>query len=107
MGIKLIKKTPEALRPLKVMEKDLVYVPDFTNETGLADLVGDIHAQYVNDEEGWAGDATCFSSIPRVMELDGFPYLIAIGGSDTIFAFQSQSDRDCVVSDYLPDPAAW
>lgn len=111
MGIKLIKKTQEKLTELPTVEKDLVYVPGFTNEKGLAGLVGAIHAQYTEaqnggEESGWDGDATCYSSIPLVMELTDFPYLIAIGGSDTVFAFQSESDRDCIISDYLPDPEA-
>lgn len=103
MGIKLIKKN-EGLRDLKTFKKDLVYVPEFTNEAGLNDVVQDIHAQYKNGEDGWEGDAQSFSSIQRVMELTDFPYLIAIGGSDTLFAFQSKSDRDCILSDYLRDP---
>lgn len=112
MGIKLIKKTQEKLTKLPTVKKDLVYVPGFTNEKGLADLVWDIHAQFKNaqnggEESGWDGDATCYSSVPRVMELTDFPYLIAIGGSDTLFAFQSKLDRDCILSDYLPDPEAW
>ena len=111
MGIKLIKKTQEKLTKLPTVEKDLVYVPGFTNEAGLTDLVWDIHAQYKNaqgggEESGWDGDATCFSSVSSIMDLD-YPYLIAIGGSDTLFAFQSKSDRDCILSDYLPDPEAW
>lgn len=104
MGIKLIKKNNEALRDLKTFKKDLVFVPEFTNEKALSDLVWDIHAQYKNGEDGWEGDAQSFSSIQRVMELTDFPYLIAIGGSDTLFAFQSESDRDCILSDYLRDP---
>ena len=114
MGIKLIKKTNkkgEALRNLKTFKKDLVYVPEFTNEKGLSDLVWDIHSQYKNaqnggEESGWDGDAQSFSSVPRTMELTDFPYLIAIGGSHTLFAFQSQSDRDCILNDYLRDPDA-
>ena len=99
------KKAGEALANLKTFKKDLVYVPEFKNEGALADLVWDIHAQYMNGEDGWEGDAQCFSSVQRVMELTDFPYLIAIGGSDTLYAFESKSDRDCIVSDYLPDPA--
>ncbi len=106
MGIKLVKKAGEALADLKTFKKDLVYVPEFTNEKALAGLVWDIHAQYKNGEDGWEGDATCSSYVPDIMALTDFPYLIAIGGSDTLFAFQSKSDRDCVVSDYLPDPGA-
>jgi hypothetical protein len=106
MGIKMIKKAGEALVPLKTFKKDLVYVPEFKNEAGLTDLVWDIHAMYKNGEEGWDGDATCFSSVSSIMDLTDFPYLIAIGGSDTLFAFQSKTDRDCIVSDYLPDPDA-
>ena len=104
MGIKLIKKNNEALHNLSTFKKDLVYVPEFTNESGLNDLISDIHAQYKNGEDGWEGDAQAFSSIPRVMELTDFPYLIAIGDSDTLFAFQSKSDRDCILNDYLRDP---
>ncbi len=104
MGIKLVKKAGEALVPLKTFKKDLVFAPEFTNEKSLNDLVQDIHAQYKNGEDGWEGDAQSFSSIRRVMELTDFPYLIAIGGSDTLFAFQSKSDRDAIISDYLPDP---
>ena len=104
MGIKLIKKSNEGLRDLKTFKKDLVYVPEFTNESGLNDVVQDIHALYKNGEDGWEGDAQSFSSIQRVMELADYPYLIAIGDSDTLFAFQSKSDRDVIVSDYLRDP---
>ncbi len=98
------KKKREGLRDLKTFKKDLVYVPEFTNEAGLNDVVQYIHAQYKNGEDGWGGDAQSFSSIQRVMELTDFPYLIAIGGSDTLFAFQSKSDRDCILLDYLRDP---
>lgn len=98
------KKKREGLRDLKTFKKDLVYVPEFTNEAGLNGVVQDIHAQYKNGEDGWGGDAQSFSSIQRVMELADFPYLIAIGGSDTLFAFQSKSDRDCILLDYLRDP---
>lgn len=106
MGIKLIKKTNkkgEALRDLKTFKKDLVYVPEFTNEKALSDLVEDIHALFKNGEEGWEGDAHV-ARLPAAMALTDFPYLIAIGGSDTLFAFQSKSDRDCILSDYLRDP---
>lgn len=111
MGIKLIKKTQEKLTKLPTVEKDLAYVPGFTNEKGLADLVQDIHAQYKEaqnggEESGWEGNAIS-APLSEVMELTDFPYLIAIGGSDTVFAFQSKSDRDCIISDYLPDPEAW
>ena len=107
MGIKLIKKTNkkgEALRNLQTFKKDLVYVPEFTNEKVLSDLVWDIHAQHKNGEDGWEGDAQSFSSVPRIMELTDYPYLIAIGDSHTLFAFQSKEDRDCILSDYLRDP---
>ena len=107
MEIKLIKKKQEGLRNVKTFKKDLVFVPEFTNEKGLNDVVSDIHAQYKNGEDGWEGDAQSFSSIPSVMELTDFPYLISIGGSDTLFAFQSKSDRDCIIDDYLSDPEAW
>lgn len=103
MGIKLIKKTNEGLRDLKTFKKDLVYVPEFTNEAGLNDVVQDIHAQYKNGEDGWDGDAHV-GLLTSVMALTDFPYLIAIGGSDTLFAFQSKSDRDCILNDYLRDP---
>lgn len=107
MGIKMIKKAGEALVPLKTFKKDLVYVPEFTHTKDLQELVDDIHTMYQNGEDGWGGDAQSFSSIQRVMELTDFPYLIAIGGSDTLFAFQSESDRDCILSDYLSDPGMW
>lgn len=103
MGIKLIKKTNEGLRDLKTFKKDLVYVPEFTNEAGLNDVVQDIHAQFKNGEDGWDGDAHV-ARLPTAMALTDFPYLIAIGGSDTLFAFQSKSDRDCILNDYLRDP---
>lgn len=97
---------------MKIEQKDLIYVPEFINESGLADLVWDIHAQFKNaqnggEESGWDGDATCYSSIQRVMELTDFPYLISIGNSDTVFAFTSKLDRDCVLSDYIPDTSVW
>lgn len=103
MGIKLIKKKREGLRDLKTFKKDLVFVPEFTNEKGLNDVVQDIHAQYKNGEDGWEGDARV-ARLPAAMALTDFPYLIAIGGSDTLFAFQSKSDRDCILNDYLRDP---
>lgn len=106
MGIKLIKKTNkkgEALRNLQTFKKDLVCVPEFTNEKGLNDIVQDIHAQFKNGEDGWDGDAHV-ARLPAAMALTDFPYLIAIGGSDSLFAFQSKSDRDCILSDYLRDP---
>ena len=102
MGIKLIKKN-EGLRNLKTFKKDLVYVPEFTNERGLQELVGDIHSMYKNGEEGWDGDA-CWSILKNVVDLTDYPYLIAIGGSNMIFAFTSESDRDCILMDYLRDP---
>lgn len=109
MGIKLVKKNNEALRDLKTFKKDLVYVPEFTNPQALSDLVWDIHAQYKNGEDGWEGDAQSYSSIQRVMELTDYPYLIVVGNKDTrfgdtIYAFQSKSDRDCILNDYLRDP---
>lgn len=105
MGIKLIKKTKkgEALRNLKTFKKDLVYVPEFTNEKGLNGIVQDIHAQFKNGEDGWDGDAHA-ARLPAAMALTDFPYLIAIGNSDSLFAFQSKSDRDCILNDYLRDP---
>lgn len=105
MGIKLVKKMGEGLRNLKTFKKDLVYVPEFTNEKALADLVWDIHAQYKNGEDGWDGDATCSSYLHDIMALTEYPYLIAIGDSDTLFAFTTKSDRDCIISDYLRDTA--
>lgn len=104
MGIKLIKKSREGLRDLKTFKKDLVYVPEFTNEKGLNDVVQDIHEQYKNGEDGWDGDAHV-AQLPAAMALTDFPYLIAIGGSDTLFAFTSKDDRDCILNDYLRDPA--
>ena len=92
---------------MKTEQKDLIYVPEFINESGLNDLVQDIHAQHENGEDGWEGDAQSFSSVPSVMKLADFPYLIAIGNSDTIFAFTSKLDRDCVISDYLSDIDVW
>lgn len=102
MAIKLIKKNNEGLRNLQTFKKDLVYVPEFTNEKGLNDLVWDIHAQYKNGEDGWEGDAHV-ARLPAAMALTDFPYLIVIGDSDTLFAFTSKSDRDCIISDYLRD----
>ena len=103
MGIRLIKKNREGLRDLKTFKKDLVYVPEFTNEKGLQELVADIHDQYKNGEDGWDGDAHV-ALLPAAMALTDFPYLISIGGSNTLFAFQSKSDRDVILSDYLRDP---
>ena len=97
------KKAVEGLRNLRTFKKDLVYVPEFEDEKALTDLIWDIHTMYKNGEEGWDGDATCYSSVPRIMDLTEYPYMIAIGESSTLFAFTSKSDRDCVVSDYLPD----
>lgn len=97
------KKKHEGLRDLKTFKKDLVYVPEFANEKALADLVVDIHDLFKDGEEGWDGDAHV-AQLPAAMALTDFPYLIAIGGSDTLFAFQSKSDRDCILNDYLRDP---
>lgn len=105
MGIKMIKKAGEALVPLKTFKTNMIYVPEFKNERGLQALVADIHAMYKNGEEGWDGDA-CWSILKNVVDLSDYPYLIAIGGSNMVFAFQSKTDRDCIVSDYLPDPDA-
>lgn len=107
MGIKMIKKAGEALVPLKTFKKDLVYVPEFTNTKALQELIGDIHIMYQNGEEGWDGDAVNFTSNPLVLESSDYPYLLVVGGdfAESMFAFQSKSDRDCIVSDYLPDPA--
>lgn len=109
MAIKI--KVRESLSPMPVEKKDLVYVPKFINESGLNDLVWDIHAQYKNaangeEESGWEGDARAFS-FRSAMKATEFKYLIAIGNSDTIFAFTSKLDRDCVLSDYLPDSDVW
>lgn len=106
MGIKFIKKEREALANLKTFKKDLVYVPEFTNTKALRELIDDIHTMYQYGEEGWEGDAVSFSSYPRVLESSDYPYLLVAGGdfSESMYAFQSKSDRDCIVSDYLPDP---
>ena len=111
MRINLIKKTQEGRRPLSVEKKSITYVPHFTNEKGLSDLVADIHAQYKDaqdggEESGWDGDAKALELKDAMNSLD-YPYLLAIGGSNTVFAFTSESDRDCVIIDYLPDPEAW
>lgn len=96
---------------MQIEQKDLIYVPEFINESGLADLVWDIHAQYKNaagggEESGWEGDARAFSLVSAMKATD-FKYLIVIGNSDTVFAFTSKSDRDCVLSDYIPDIDVW
>lgn len=106
MGIKMIKKAGEALVPLKTFKKDLVYVPEFTNTKALQELIGDIHTMHQNGEEGWDGDAVNFASNPLVLESSDYPYLLVVGGDfgESMFAFQSKSDRDCIISDYLPDP---
>ena len=111
MGIKLVKKTQEKLTKLPTVEKDLVYVPGFTNEKGLIDLVADIQAQYKEaqnsgDESGWDGDANAWK-LPDAMKALDFKYLLTIGASDVVFAFTSKADRDCIINDYLPDPEAW
>lgn len=111
MGIKLIKKTQEKLTKLPTVEKDLVYVPGFTNEKGLIDLVADIQAQYKEaqnggEESGWDGDANAWKLADAMKALD-FKYLLTIGASDVVFAFTSKADRDCIINDYLPDPEAW
>lgn len=105
MGIKFIKKNREGLRGLKTFKKDLVYVPEFTNTKALQELVADIHDQYENGEDGWEGDAVNFSSNPLILENTGYPYLLVVGGdfSESMYAFQDKSDRDCVVHDYLPE----
>lgn len=105
MGIKLVKKSSEALARLKSFKKDLVYVPEFTNTKALQELVADIHKQFTDGEDGWDRNATSFSTNPLVLEDPGYPYLLVVGGdfTESMFAFQSKSDRDCVVSDYLPD----
>lgn len=105
MGIKLVKKNSEARASLKTFKKDLVYVPEFTNTKALQELVADIHRQFMDGEDGWDGNATNFSANPLVLEDPGYPYLLVVGGdfAESMFAFQSKSDRDCVVSDYLPD----
>lgn len=106
MGIKFIKKAGEALSPLKTFKKDLVYVPEFTDTKALHELIDDIHTMYQYGEEGWEGDAVNFSSYPRVLESSDYPYLLVVGGdfAESMFAFQSKSDRDCIVTDYLRDP---
>lgn len=105
MGIKLIKKAGEALARLKTFKKDLVYVPEFTNTKALQGLVADIHNQYKNGEDGWEGDAVNFAANPPILENTGYPYLLVVGGdfAESMFAFQAKIDRDCVVSDYLPE----
>jgi hypothetical protein len=105
MGIKFIKKTGEARANLKTFKKDLVYVPGFKNTKVLHELIDDIHAMYQYGEEGWEGDAVSFSSYPRVLESSDYPYLLVVGGdfAESMFAFQSKSDRDAIVIDYLPD----
>jgi hypothetical protein len=105
MGIKLVKKNSEARARLKTFKKDLVYVPEFTNTKALQELVADIHDQYKNGEDGWVADAVSFAAKPLVLEDTGYPYLLIVGGdfAESIFAFQFKLDRDCVVSDYLPD----
>lgn len=111
MGIKLIKKTQEKITKLPTEQKDLVYVPGFTNEKGLTDLVADIHAQFKEaqnggEESGWDGDANAWKLQDAMKALD-HKYLLVIGASDIVFAFTSKSDRDVVISDYLSDPEAW
>lgn len=96
---------------MKTEQKDLIYVPEFINESGLGELVSDIHAQWVaaqddGEESGWEGDARV-CTLSSAMKAPEFKYLIAIGNSDTIFAFTSKSDRDCVISDYLSDIDVW
>jgi hypothetical protein len=100
----------EKLAKLPTVEKDLVYVPAFTNEKGLRALVEDIHEQFKEaqsngEESGWDGDAGVFDLKNAMGALD-FKYLLTIGGSNLVFAFASPSDRSAVISDYLPDPDA-
>ncbi len=100
----------EKLAKLPTVQKDLVYVPGFTNEKGLRALVEDIHEQFkeaqsTGEESGWDGDAGVFDLKNAMGALD-FKYLLTIGGSNLVFAFASESDRKAIISDYLPDPDA-
>lgn len=102
----------EKITPLPVVPKDLVYVPGFTNEEGLVDLVNEIHRQAVDahnsgEESGWDGDASVHHSVRDAMSALDSPYLLVVGASNIVFAFTSKSDRDVVISDYLSDPGAW
>lgn len=88
---------------------DMRYVPGFTNAKGLMWLLDTIHAQHVEfmegttDESGWCGDA---GYGPLSIILPRFKSFIVIGGTDVVFGFTSKSDRDCVLSDYIPDKDA-
>ena len=110
MGIKLIKKTQEKINKLPTEQKDLVYVPGFTKADELAELVNDIHNQFKElgpEESGWDGDAMVCTKLSDAMKAPGLTYLLAVGDSDTVFAFASKYDRDCMIMDYLPDPEMW
>lgn len=109
-----IKKQYEAKKREKRLpteQKDLVYVPGFTNEKGLVGLIEGIHDQFKEaqnggEESGWDGDAGAFDFKNAMGALD-HKHLLAIGGSNKVFGFTSKSDRDVVISDYLSDPDAW
>ena len=105
MGIKLVKKNSEARASLKTFKKDLAYVPEFTNTKALQELVADIHKQFMDGEDDWEADAVNFAANPLILENTGYPYLLVVGGdfAESMFAFQTKSDRDCIISDYLPD----
>lgn len=102
----------EKITPLPVVPKNLVYVPGFTNEEGLTELVNDIHRQVVDarngkEDSGWEGDASVYHSVRDAMSALDHPYLLVVGASNVVFGFTSKLDRDVVISDYLSDPGAW
>ena len=85
---------------------DIRYVPDFANAKGLMSLLDDIHGQHTafmkgdEDDAGWDGDAG-YGQLSAI--LPRFKYFIVIKGSDAVYGFTSKDDRDCVLSDYIPD----
>ena len=85
---------------------DVRYVPSFTNAKGLMWLLDTIHTQHVefmegaSDEVGWCGDA---GYGPLSVILPRFQSFITIGSTDVVFGFTSVPDRNCVLSDYIPD----
>lgn len=90
---------------MRAVAVDMKFVPGFTNARDLAELVDDIHQQWQDqlageEDSGWSGDAdhgALHEMHPR------FQYLLAVAGSDQVFGFEDESDRACVISDYLPE----
>lgn len=92
---------------MKTTAIDLEFVPSyaFSNVPGLMWLVDTIHAQWQEfmaggEDSGWAGDA---GYGPISVILPRFKHFIAVAGTDLVFGFADDCDRDCVLTDYLGD----